>query len=324
MPREESIDPIVKHPKYKGPLTAEIAMRMTDREVERLVLSKEWGTLKADSFLALLSVDQNLRLRSNQSGSTTWLFPKTAALFYDKIWADALVTDPYIPKDLLFKSGLEQNWFRFFFREGDKTPVRDIILKDTSGYHNKMLDKCVALQRRFRKPLMPILPDETASYTTRKIEDSNALLFGLQEVPYIDEKSLTWEHVIEVRKDPDFRKKALDFLLYFKTIEGLGKDQITEEVECRLSGYSKKIKEHGLSVKLSALALVYSLTNLTPEIENLLGFIGSSLITVRSVYLDILSQRESQLEYEELKLIWLLKKRESFFCKDYEKSSILI
>lgn len=84
--------------------------------------------------------------------------------------------------------------------------------------------------------------------------DREALLMALANLSIVDEHELTWEQVLEFRKDKQARKNYRR-LLHWLDVEMLSKSQafVEDEIAIRLNDYEQALKRHGIRTILGTV-----------------------------------------------------------------------
>lgn len=98
--------------------------------------------------------------------------------------------------------------------------------------------------------------------------DDLALEVQLCQVPIIDADALTWEHVLQLRKDPDFTKKLRNFrLLLNEDYQGKQIGYVTDSLLKKIDEYEEACKTNGVRLALSSFQQLL-------DSKSLLGSLG--------------------------------------------------
>lgn len=185
--------------------------------------------------------------------------PKTAALFFDRVWAGL---DPTMPADVGFWSKTN--------REMALLLIAGIALTDEAAISAQLTidtsDDDVAL-RHFSKELaegirhehqLAIVPvysmaaDRDAEYHEG---DRNALIAIVKGLNIVSETDLTWSQVQDVRADKQ-AVRSLRRMRHWLDREMLGKSRayVEDEIAVRLDEYDRTLSKHGLASAVGTLA----------------------------------------------------------------------
>lgn len=102
--------------------------------------------------------------------------------------------------------------------------------------------------------MVPIYTSVTERDRLYKEGDREALLMALANLSIVDEHELTWEQVLDFRKDKQARKNYRR-LLHWLDAEMLGKSQafVEDEIAIRLNEYEQALKRHGIRTILGTV-----------------------------------------------------------------------
>lgn len=220
----------------------------------------------------------------SQSVALTWDLPKVSALLYDRVWnrirwsevngehgdllpnevgtnfgdADAALRD----LAMIGQLALQSVGPGFGFTPPSPGPMREAMLVDAADPESKARTQARLLVARLNR--LPGPESEhgiVAVYSSLGVRDREykagdheviaATLTGLQVV---DEDQLTWEQVLEFRKDTVNRKKYIRLRHWLDT-SMVGKSQavIEDAVRITLDDYESAIKKHGLRTVLGGI-----------------------------------------------------------------------
>jgi hypothetical protein len=100
----------------------------------------------------------------------------------------------------------------------------------------------------------PILNSEATRARLYRQGDASAVLTVLNNVPVIDEDALTWEQVLEFRRD-SLAKASFRRMLHWLDSQMVGKSLsfVEDEVAIRLEQYDRSMRKHGLRTVVGTL-----------------------------------------------------------------------
>jgi hypothetical protein len=113
--------------------------------------------------------------------------------------------------------------------------------------------------------------DSEATYqgaTSLRPGESRVLETTFTGIPLIDTSTITWDHVLEVRSDKDFTRKARRLRLFLAdNYEGKPASYIRDSLSERIEAYEEDCRRHGLKLVLSTVSQLL-------ESKSLLGSLG--------------------------------------------------
>lgn len=110
-------------------------------------------------------------------------------------------------------------------------------------------------------PIYDLSTDRKSGYREGKWQVAVATLSDLQVV---DEQHLTWEQVIDFRKDEENRQKYKRFLHWLdKDMVGRSQAFIQDEISQKLEDYTLSLKKHGIKTVLGMIEEVLDGKHLT-------------------------------------------------------------
>lgn len=123
---------------------------------------------------------------------------------------------------------------------------------------------------------VPIFVD-TEKYNNYGIElpiQPNAIEIEFQKIPIINSDNLEWDHIVEVRKDKEFKVKSRKFRLFlYDNYQGKNQAYIQDSLLKKIDEYEEACKKHGLELTLSTLKT-------TLESKSLLATISTATAAV--------------------------------------------
>jgi hypothetical protein len=205
---------------------------------------------------------------------------KTAALCYDRVWG----VGGALPADIAFcgDSDAEIRWLaliglfelfvaprlqagdgaldRRWIREYTKllgTNVQIDPSQDTMREMRSLVSRTIVsgIDSKYGIGVTPILESEAARERLYRQGDVSAVYTLLSDVPVISEDGLTWEQVVEFRRD-SAAKLSLRRMLHWLDGEMVGKSlsYIEEDVAIRLKDYDESVRKHGLHTVVGTLS----------------------------------------------------------------------
>lgn len=113
--------------------------------------------------------------------------------------------------------------------------------------------------------LQDLLKHDALKYTIRKpnaLINKNALTISIQDFPSIIEEKLSWEQVLDIRKDNKNRERLKRFTQWSSArFKNMSPDEIRETLELELEEYKKALKEHGIKALAGTFSTMISSAN---------------------------------------------------------------
>lgn len=143
-----------------------------------------------------------------------------------------------------------ENEFKDKLEKAKKVPEteRENFLENTNVIMDLIYrDIAKAFSTKYQIPVVTVYE----SRNNQKIAYSNgnrqAVVTILENIRIVDERKLSWEQVLEFRKDQENREKYKRFLHWLDK-EMIGKSQtfIEDEISIRLEDYEQALKKHGI------------------------------------------------------------------------------
>lgn len=234
-----------------------------------------------------------LTLDYNEKYATGLVKPKTTSIFFDKI----LVTDDLldnnlsglgyadIPNEVLFQPNVHPDQ-RFLIAHELAHYLRDMDLQRHSNInnnhlfneHNQMykysthrnhgIYEIIEFYRNYGINIIPIYFSPT-DYEQHFLPNNNdneflspTISICINKIPEIIEDKLSWEQVLDIRKD----KKSLTKIRRFKNwmtleLSNKGEEEISAILEKNLDDYSFALKKHGVETTIGAISTVHSVSS---------------------------------------------------------------
>lgn len=177
--------------------------------------------------------------------------PKTAALCYDRVWS---FSERCVPRDIRCFGGT-------CLERGLAGMRLDNVMSDRPISHMQLLSSfdlpAVAQVFSFKCgiPMIPIFSIVTPLESVYRSGDHQVIVATLTDLNIVSEDALTWEQVLEFRKDKESQYKYKR-LLHWLDKEMIGKSQnfIKEDIELRLHDYEHALKKHGVKTVLGTIS----------------------------------------------------------------------
>ncbi len=198
--------------------------------------------------------------------------PKTAALFFDRIWSTPSLEDG-IPKDISFYGAtpLEVALSASAAAYSGSKEMGDLILQ--WAHARNLIDKrwlkmgigewmpaeiCKAIYGEHGLYSAPLYRSREAMNTDLASGERQVLIFAIEGIPIISEADLEWQQVAEFRADTDNRIKLKRLLHWVRTgiSDKKSPEEIRDEIEVRLSDYKYALRKHGLKSVIGVLSSV--------------------------------------------------------------------
>lgn len=106
--------------------------------------------------------------------------------------------------------------------------------------------------------------------------DGECVEFKFLNAPLIDINSVTWDHITELRRDLDFKRKLRAFRLLFEDdYSGKGINYVTDSLLKRIDDYEQACKRNGVELMLSSCQNILSSKSLLGS----LGLVAAGILT---------------------------------------------
>ncbi|HEY2090864.1 MAG TPA: hypothetical protein VGJ81_03170 [Thermoanaerobaculia bacterium] len=191
---------------------------------------------------------------------------KTAALFYDRVWATPSYADRG-PASIWVHGGTDTElwldvivathtitpplWPRLIKELADTPLVRDSA-QHLDSFGARLLSE--TLSGEWQRPVTPIY----VSPDSRKREfdkgENDAIVAAIHDIAVPDEDALTWDQIIHFREDTEARLNYRR-LVHWVDAQLVGKPRsyITDAIEVRLDNYESALKKHGIATTIGAI-----------------------------------------------------------------------
>ena len=257
---------------------------------------------------------------ANETAAIT-LKPKTAALCYERVWGTSDdVAPPSIrcwggSKAELSGKGLAAD---FNIKTG-RAPIVAMVGPEEKNLEMLRAGTDLGLASAFRKisisfsskhgvPLIPIYNFIKQRNKMYKEGDREFVIVSLTDLDIVDEKQLTWDHVIEFRSDKENQKKYKRLFHWLdKEMTGRTPRFIEEEIAIKLDNYESALRKHGIRTIAGIVEetidgkLITGVTAATGTINlaghPALGFLVGAGIVIGKVVIKLI---QNKLNYDDL------------------------
>jgi hypothetical protein len=245
-----------------------IAKFVVDLERQRSPISEE------DAAEAMNWVSTNIQAKygdpvmpnQGESVAVSLEAPKTAALYFDRIWWMPIHHEQPPPGVCVYGASEFEMWVQVLlsgslqgvFSEAElpqllrATPLRLAPDRKKLPVERTIADAMFETRQIVATPVLTSTEMVNEQYRPGRLEIVVAAIDALQ---IVDEEQLTWEQVTEVRRDVGARRKYRRLIHWFDA-EMIGKPAsfITDELADRLDDYDAVIRKHGLKTVLGSLS----------------------------------------------------------------------
>ena len=245
-------------------LSDPVAVDLIENEDDPAKFREKWEALKPIKCKTWKPLDEN------ESATIAVACPMTAALFFDRVWC----MDDQVPSDIGLRfDTLEENVCLGLVDSlvdtlADATGADEKKLAEIAEKMNS-LEFEIQMSRTFESAILtPVkrmtgrdVPVFSASQAASKEVFSpgerKAAIAVLERVPLIEEGSLTWEQVSELRADTQSRRKLARFLHWVETdYANQPLSVIREGIEQKLADYEDAVKKHGIQRSLGRVSVL--------------------------------------------------------------------
>jgi hypothetical protein len=113
-----------------------------------------------------------------------------------------------------------------------------------------------------------------------KNKDTRVIHAVIQNLEIVDEQVLTWEQIIDFKKDHEMQKKYKR-LIHWLDSDMIGRDvkYIEDEIAIRLDDYTRALKKHGIMTVTGAISSAMNYKSLLASLIAILGgnFVGKNI-----------------------------------------------
>ncbi len=213
-------------------------------------------------------MEANLLLPSENETAAIALKPKTAALCYDRVWgtSDDIVPQPIRcwgrTKSELSGQGLaadyniKTNRAPIVAMIGPEEKQLEMIRAGTDyGLAATFRDIAKSFSKEHNIRMVPIFDFIKQRDTMYRSGDREVIVTALSNLQIVDEDQLTWELVIDFRKDKENQRKYKRLLHWFDN-DMVGKSQsfIEDDISLKLEDYEMALKKHGIRALIGTIS----------------------------------------------------------------------
>ncbi len=203
-------------------------------------------------------------LNSGESLALSVVTPKIAALAFDKVYRIPVLSDP-VPEEIGFYCATQTEmifWaISLFVHVAEQTGIGIAESEDDESQqsHGGEAENLALLCSEFRNrfAIEPTLFYHSPGSCAKDFPSGKqrVLTAAISNVAMVNEKDLTWEQVLEFRKDKETRIKYRRFVRWIDTeLKGKSPDEVVDIVALRLDDYQWALKKHGLKASVGALS----------------------------------------------------------------------
>jgi len=195
--------------------------------------------------------------------------PKTAALTFDKVYRIPIL-DESVPEELGFycatKAEIAVVAMSLFVTAAQEAGIelnqdkgnQEVSAEKKSPAENEVQSLrllCSQFQKEFQIAPTIFFNERGSCRNEFPIGKHQILTAAIPNIAMVDESSLTWEQVIEFRRDIDTRKKYRRLVRWVNTeLKETAPEEIEDLIAIRLDDYQWALKKHGIKVSLGALS----------------------------------------------------------------------
>ena len=139
--------------------------------------------------------------------------------------------------------------------EKASVPEHGNFLKNTNIIMDLIYrDIAKAFSTRYQIPVVTIYESRSNQKIVYSNGDRRVVVTTLENIGIVDERVLSWEQVLEFRKDQENREKYKRFLHWLDK-EMVGKSQafVEDEISIRLEDYEQALKKHGIKTVIGTI-----------------------------------------------------------------------
>jgi hypothetical protein len=192
--------------------------------------------------------------------------PKTAALFYDRVWYPLSLTDAP-PKEISIYGAIEEEiWLEsLFLITKDRTDDRlaQIIIRTKNPIPKRMfrqpvyrfISEALFIHHGFvATPLYESMDSLNKEYHPGNIE---VIFAAIENIAIVDEGKLRWSQIEEFRKDYDSRRKYRRMIHWLDSeLVGKSGNFISDGIANKLEDYEWALKKHGIETITGCLSRI--------------------------------------------------------------------
>jgi len=168
-------------------------------------------------------------------------------------------------------------------------------------------DIALAFSKKYKKGVSTIFSSDELQKTIYYEGDKSIIFTTMENLQIVDEEKITWDQVIELRRDKESREKYRRFLHWLDK-EMIGKSQsfIEDEIAQRLEDYKSALKKQGIKTVIGTIEEILSGDILKPAIASgiiaittdpLLGILAGTGLFISNVAVKLAKKK---IEYDEV------------------------
>lgn len=278
------------------------------KEIEGQIGFESWtnSVLGVVAELESREVAESRPIQNGESVVATVDYPKTAALFFDRVWSPVLEC----PTGIAVFRGSEIERFavashfkvdhftRMLLSTQSKHPSDDLLnlIRSTYDKHNFVLRSSASqIGEEIGSSVSPVYSGPgSGGVDVYKEGAIHMLTASLNNMKVVNEKALTWEQVSEIRMDKESRKR-LQNLVHWLDEKMIGKSRqfIEDEISIKIDQYKDAIRKHGIGTVTGTLSTlldpktlggaVIAGAGLSASFEAMVGlFVGVSVLGAKA------------------------------------------
>ena len=227
-------------------------------------------------------MEEKLLLPSEDETAAIALKPKTAALCYDRVWG---TSDDIVPRPIRCWGGTQpemsgKGLAADYNIKTSRSPIVAMV-----GPQDKKLEMLRAstdhglaatfrdIAKSFSKKhgiyMVPIFDFVKQRNKMYQPGDREVIVTTLSNLQIVDDDQLTWEQVIEFRKDKENQQKYKRLLNWLdKDMVGKPQSLIEGNIALKLEDYEAALKKNGIKTKYGTIELVLDLLYLVSVFGN--------------------------------------------------------
>lgn len=202
--------------------------------------------------------------RANESVAVAFHVPKTAALYFDRVWSSPAYEDAP-PADIRVWGATEfevhtqaallalerQLWV------DEEELAADLMKLASAERWQNPLERSIAIEltTKFQAPCVPVYQSRATRDEQYRPGRIDLIVATVTALELVDESVLTWEQVVEFRRDREARAKYRRFVHWLDTeLVERPVTFIADEVAARMSDYEWSMKKHGIKTAIGSLS----------------------------------------------------------------------
>jgi len=212
-------------------------------------------------------MEERLLLPSEVETAAIALKPKTAALCYDRVWG---ASDGIVPRSIRCWGGTQaevsgKGLAADYNIKTGRAPIVAMVGPEEKklemlragtdyGLAATFRDIAKSFSKRHRIYMFPIFDFIEQRNRMYQPGDREIIVTTLSNLDIVDEKQLTWEQVIEFRKDNENKQKYRRLLHWLdKDMVGKSRAFIQDDIAMKLEDYEWAIKKHGIKTVIGTI-----------------------------------------------------------------------